>query len=208
LASVAATDLPSFSIEAVVRAQRLQRNIFVVTERPFLEAVSHVTHMRRGKTVFRDVIGSRGEHKLVLCLTNYEPYRRPLFRAGFLGDKWPVIDFYVELLGSKKNKPFFLAQAKSTARHLNRNARHIRISSKKTDIRGLIKMPGPTYMFAIHEPTGRVFVQSVHSGTPVRAITMIDVANELTPLRLRDLHNEVKVFWNSNKFKPTTSLFL
>jgi len=161
--------------------------------------------MASRKALLRDVIGSRGENQLELCLTNYEPYDSPLFNPGFLGDKWPVVDYYVEILGSRR-KLFFFAQAKATAKPLGPT--HIRISSKRSDVRGLMKIPGPTYMFAIHEPTGRVFVQCVHSRTPVKAITRIAVTNELTPPRLKDLHDEVKLFWQTNTFKPATSGFL
>jgi hypothetical protein len=162
--------------------------------------------MPRRTAVLKDVVGKRGEQILMLCLTDYQAYSAPLFNPGFLGDKWPVVDFYVEVLGSRKRKPFFLAQAKATSRPLEPT--HVCITSKKRDIQGLRKIPGPTYMFAIHEPTKRVFVKAVHSGTPVRAITRIARANELTPIRLKDLRDEVNAFWSSKMLKPTTSAFL
>jgi Domain of unknown function (DUF4365) len=39
----------------------------------------------------RDVTGFRGEKILELCLTDYQNFPQPLFRPGFLGDKWPAI---------------------------------------------------------------------------------------------------------------------
>jgi hypothetical protein len=164
--------------------------------------------MAKKQAELRDVVGSRGEKILELCLTDYEQFQMPLFRPGFLGDKWPAIDFYVELRGSRKRNFFFFAQAKSTQRPLPATATHVRISSKKRDVHRLIKTPGPTYMFAIHEPSKRVFVQCIHSKTPRRAITSIPVANELTPTRLRDLHDEVSLFWKAKAFKPAMSSFL
>jgi hypothetical protein len=163
--------------------------------------------MATRKALLRDIVGSRGENKLELCLTDYEHYDFPLFKPGFLGDKWPVVDFYVELLRSRQ-KCFFFAQAKATSSNLGPNDAFIRISSKRGDIRGLKKIPGPTYIFGIHEPSGRVFIRCVHSRTPIRAITRIPVANELTPARLMTLHQEVRGFWQTNDFKPTTSAFL
>jgi hypothetical protein len=164
--------------------------------------------MAKKQAELRDVVGVRGEKIVELCLTDYEQYQMPLFRPGFLGDKWPAIDFYVELLGSRRRNFFFFAQAKSTRRPLRAAATHVHISSKKKDVHGLIKTPGPTYMFAVHEPSKRVFVQCVHSKTPVRAITRISVANELTPPRLKALHDEVSLFWRANAFKPADSSFL
>src|ERR1017187_9887067 len=62
----------------------------------------------------REVTGFRGEKMVELCLTNYKDFDAPLFRPGFLGDKWPSIDFYVELQAVHKRKPYFFAQAKAT----------------------------------------------------------------------------------------------
>jgi hypothetical protein len=45
----------------------------------------------------KDVTGFRGEKIVELCLTDYRTFAKPLFRPGFLGEKWPSIDFYVEL---------------------------------------------------------------------------------------------------------------
>jgi hypothetical protein len=164
--------------------------------------------MAKKQAKLTDVVGVRGEKILELCLTDYEQFQMPLFRPGFLGDKWPAIDFYVELLGSHKFNFFFFAQAKSTKRPLAATGTHVRISSKKKDVRGLLKTPGPTYMFAVHEPSKRVFVQCIHSNTPLRAVTRIPIANELIPPRLKDLHDEVSLFWKASAFKPTISSFI
>ena len=48
-------------------------------------------------TELNDITGFRGEKIVELCLTDYSDFPKPLFRPGFLGDKWPAIDFYVEL---------------------------------------------------------------------------------------------------------------
>jgi hypothetical protein len=152
----------------------------------------------------REVTGFRGEKILELCLTDYQEFASPLFRPGFLGDKWPAIDFYVELQAVTKRKPYFLAQAKTTAARLSGS---LRISTKKKDIEELLQIPGPTYIFGIHEPSRRVFVQSVHSGTPVQAITRISLSNELTPRTLQVLHDEVRTFWGTDNYKPRSSAF-
>jgi len=71
----------------------------------------------------REVTGFRGEKILELCLTDYKEFAGPLFRPGFLDDKWPSIDFYVELQAVTKRKPYFFAQAKTTASRLSRSLR-------------------------------------------------------------------------------------
>ena len=131
----------------------------------------------------------------------------PLFRPGFLGDKWPSIDFYVELRKVRRRTPYFFAQAKATSRRLSKSSSSLRISTKKEDIQRLLRIPGPTYIFGVHEPTERVFVRSVHLGIMPRSITTIPVAHDLTPDNLRALHAEVREFWERNDYKPNDSVF-
>lgn len=52
----------------------------------------------------REVTGFRGEKIVELCLTDYKEFARPLFRPGFLGDKWPSVNFYVELQAVRKRR--------------------------------------------------------------------------------------------------------
>src|SRR5580704_12932969 len=148
-----------------------------------------------------EVIGFRGEKVVELCLTNYQSFSSPLFRPGFLGDKWPSIDFYVELLAVRGKKPYFFCQAKATKSRLLTSSRKLRISTKRQDIVRLMRIPGPTYIFGIHEPSRRVFVRAVHGKTKQRAITTIPLTHELTPTNLRALHSEVRRFWEGSDYK-------
>ncbi len=157
------------------------------------------------KSQLREVTGFRGEKIVELCLTDYAAFRQPLFRPGFLGDKWPAVDFYVELTGVTNQCPYFFAQVKSTTAALT--AQVIKVATKKRDIERLLQLPGPTYIFGVHEPTQRVFVRSVHRGTAHRAITTIPLHYELNSGNLRKLHDEVSNFWCSVSYKPNSSEF-
>jgi hypothetical protein len=154
-----------------------------------------------------DITGLRGEAIVELCLTDYRNFAKPLFRPGFLGDKWPAIDFYVELCNVTGSVPYFFAQVKATVKALTKKSHALRISAKKRDIQRLLRLPGPTYIFGIHEPSQRVFVRSVHLGTPVKAMTQIPLSHELTSGNLAVLHNEVRTFWQSLNHKPRFSVF-
>jgi hypothetical protein len=164
--------------------------------------------LSRGSTSIRtellEVIGSRGESIVELCLTDYQTFARPLFRPGFLGDKWPSIDFYVELQTVRGKRPYFFAQAKATASNIRAS---ITISAKRQDIERLLRIPGPTYILGVHEPSKRVFVRSVHEGAPLRAMTRIPISHELTSRNLRILHDEVRDYWAGNNHKPRSSVF-
>lgn len=155
----------------------------------------------------RDVIGFRGEKLVELRLTDYSAFERPLFRPGFLGDKWPAVDFYVELNSVRGKRPYFFAQVKTTSTPLTAASTHLVISSRKSDIEHLLRIPGPTYIFGVHEPSNRVFVRSVHTGMPIQAVTRIPLAYELTSTNLEALHREVRDFWSANDHKPSASAF-
>ena len=155
----------------------------------------------------RDVTGFRGEKIVELCLTDYRTFPAPLFRPGFLGDKWPTIDFYVELHGVRGKRLYFFGQVKATTSKLITSSTTLSVSTKKTDIERLLRIPGPTYILGVHEPSKRVFVKSVHSGIPMKAITRIPLKYELTSANLKRLHDEVRKYWSSTVHKPTSSVF-
>jgi hypothetical protein len=152
----------------------------------------------------QDVTGFRGEKMVELCLTDYSAFPAPLFRPGFLGDKWPAIDFYVELNSVPGRRPYFLVQTKSTTAAIGGG---LSISSTRKDIARLLEIPGPTYILGAHVPTGRVFAKSVHAGVAVKAITRIQLTHELTSRNLRRLYDEVRTHWQMAPYKPTTSVF-
>lgn len=156
----------------------------------------------------RDVTGSRGEKIVDLCLTDYSAFAAPLFEPAFLGDKWPALDFYVELRTMGGSGLFFFGQAKSTASVLSKRARVLPISTDRDDINRLRRIPAPTYILGVHEPSKRVFIRAVHSATPNKAITSIPLTNELTSANLQVLHDEVVTHWAAvSKSKPSTSAF-
>jgi len=155
----------------------------------------------------RDVTGFRGERIVELCLTEYSSLAAPLFRPGFLGDKWPAIDFYVELTTVPEKRLYFFGQAKATSCVLSDDADALHISADRDDVERLMEIPAPTYILGVHEPSKRVFVRAVHSLTPKKAITRIPVAYELNIANLVRLHDEVRAYWLSAASKPTTSVF-
>lgn len=155
----------------------------------------------------RDITGYRGEKILELCLTDYTGLPEPLFRPGFLGDKWPAIDFYIELTTIPGKRPYFFGQVKTTTSQLAPESKTLGISTKKEDIEHLLAIPGPTYIFGVHEPTKKVYIRSVHWGVPIKAITSIPLAYELRSQALQTLHHEVCNYWEGSDHKPTFSVF-
>jgi hypothetical protein len=155
----------------------------------------------------QDVTGFQGEKIVELRLTNYSRFRRPLFRPGFLGDKWPAVDFYVELVGARGVRPSFFVQSKATGSKLSARSSSLGISSTRQDIARLLQIPGPTYILGVHVPSQRLFVRSVHLGMEVKAVNRIQLSNELTSENLIRLYDEVRDYWKTTNHKPTRSVF-
>lgn len=153
-----------------------------------------------------DVIGKRGENIVELCFTDYSNFATSLFSLTHLGEKWPAVDYYVELTTVPGRRLFFFVQAKATASPSV--GTHLRISSTKDDVARLLEIPAPTYIVGVHEPTKRAFIRSVHDGVKLKAMTRIPVAYELTSRNLEVLHSEVVRFWKRRRQKPTNSVFL
>ena len=152
------------------------------------------------------VIGDRGENIFELAVTDYSRFARPLFHPTFLGDKWPSVDYYVELLGVRDCRPAMFVQVKSTGQPLSADSRDIEISLPKGKCVSLFMVPGPTYLAGIHEPTRRAFILSIHR-RPNQGVYRIPLRNELTPENLLLLYNEVAEFWKKRPLKPLTSAF-
>lgn len=155
----------------------------------------------------QEVTGFRGEKITELALTDFSAFDRPLFAPGFLGDKWPAIDFYVELNSVRGSRPYFFVQTKSTRRDIDQDSQSLPISTKKKDIERLLRIPGPTYVIGVHEPSKRSFITSVYQGRKNAAISSIPLKYELTAENLQNLYNEVRGFWRTTQHKPDSSIF-
>lgn len=153
-----------------------------------------------------NVIGDRGETIFKLVITDYEQFQTPLFKPGFLGDKWPSVDFYIELEGVPDAQPFFFVQVRTTTSSLHPGADKLKINADKGKCEKLYAMPVPTYLVGVHEPTKKAYILSIHD-KPTKGVYRIPLKHELTPANLKILHEEVREFWKSSS-KPTRSHFV
>lgn len=154
-----------------------------------------------------DIIGDRGEIIFELAITHYQTFGYPLFKTVFLGEKWPAIDYYVQLSQLENITPFFFAQIKSTRSDIDEVAQILNINTSQEQCENLFKMSAPTYVVGVHEPTQRAFILSVHTKLS-QGIYKIPLKYELTPTNLQILHKEICDFWRNTPYKPSTSYFL
>ena len=110
----------------------------------------------------------------------------------------------IELTGVRGLTPVLFVQVKFTREPIANNRINISLPPKK--MKPLARIPGPTYVVGVQEPTRRVFIRAVFS-TEGPGVYNIPVAHELTPANLRILYDEVKDFWKNHDRKPQQSHF-
>src|SRR5262245_51095135 len=109
-------------------------------------------------------MGRRGENISFVRLTEVcQAKDLPYFVPHFLGDKCPLFDVLVELVGAGVKTPYFFAQVKSTRLGYNGKKR-LRVEVAKGDVLQMVQYPAPTYVVGIDEPQEKAYVVAVVTG--------------------------------------------
>lgn len=147
-----------------------------------------------------NMIGERGEAIFYSLLTRRVfganvPADGYLFQPQFLGSKWPLADYIVELRGITPGvKPFFFVQVKATTRGYNTQGR-LRVEVEEEKVRGLAAYPAPTYIVGIDEVKERAYLVSAN-GESLTALSSLSPSFSLAlPTNRRKLWEEVRAFW-------------
>jgi hypothetical protein len=146
-----------------------------------------------------DALGQRGQNFANLLLTWFGTFPQPLFHPEFLGDKYPAIDFFVELVGVPNAlRPFFLAQVKATRRGYTVRNRRLKAQVTRKSMSSLVAYPAPTYVIGIDEESGDGFLVAATAGGSRRYSSLPTTHDLRQPQTLLDLHAEVFQFWQAN----------
>lgn len=89
-----------------------------------------------------NAMGARGESIFKTRITEHY-----LFTGDFLGDKFPIVDFLLEVNDPTGSYPF-LIQVKSTEKGYDANG-HLQIKVPKTKYKALQRKPLPTYVAGV-----------------------------------------------------------
>ncbi len=126
-------------------------------------------------------------------------YKRPLFRAAFLGGKYPTVDFIVDVLdGRDESQAFFFVQVKGTV-VAGANARRLPIKVPVEKFNRLVRLPAPTFVIGVDVLAERSYVIAARS--PRKS----GVSSLTKTYCLRDdgvkikLYAEVLAFWKHNR---------
>src|SRR4051794_4787549 len=105
----------------------------------------------------KDHMGRRGETISFVRLTEVcQANDMPSFLPHFLGDKCPLFDILVELVGAGDKTPYFFAQVKSTRLGHNTKSR-LRVEVPKDDVLKMARYPAPTYVIGVDEKEEKAF---------------------------------------------------
>ena len=100
-------------------------------------------------------IGSLGEAIFNLAIT-----RDYIFRPMHLGEKWPISDFYIELIGAKATY-FFIVQIKATDKGLNSKG-NLKVKLSKNKLHQLNTYYCPTYLAGVDNTTEEVYLMAIN----------------------------------------------
>src|SRR5689334_20765389 len=88
-------------------------------------------------------------------------YRRPLFRAVRLGEKYPIVDFLVDILGPDDLAlGFFFAQVKGTT--LLPTGARLAVDVDAERYNRLVRIPAPTYLLGVDVSAEETYLIAAH----------------------------------------------
>ncbi|MHA6877683.1 hypothetical protein [Ralstonia pseudosolanacearum] len=137
-----------------------------------------------------DAIGARGESIFFTRITALHG-GSPLFKPAFLGDKWAVADYVVELEG--KTGCYFLVQVKATTSGLNKLG-NLPVSVRLSKYQKLQQVWVPSYVVGVDDSTEDAYI----CATSVRTAGLSSLKTQYPlrdPVVRQQLHDEVLTFW-------------
>jgi hypothetical protein len=157
----------------------------------------------------QDQIGHRGENLFAVMIT-----KQCLGRAWFfevkLGEKYPTIDFHVDLLEPTVEKAYCFVQVKATDKGYSGTGvdRKINVRVSKKDVQKLRKMPAPTYVVGIDvsKPMGQGYIMAIDR-LVTKGINGLPTKYPLDCRALKTLWNEVDTYWKAKDMLMAKSAF-
>lgn len=147
-----------------------------------------------------DVLGDRGQSIAMLRLTDLEA-GAPLFRPHFLGDKWPFVDFLVQLEGVGRRAAFFFAQVKATTRGFNDRGR-LRVAMSKEQVAGMSAYSIPTYVIGVDERGEDAYIAALRPRAS--GFSSMTARHPMTSANRKKLWNEVNAYWQMQTAPPAS----
>jgi hypothetical protein len=153
----------------------------------------------------RDDIGSRGEAICFVLLTQFCGRPRPYFRPHFLGEKFPTLDYMVELVDGDHQSGFFFIQVRATREGYTGKGR-LKVKVSKDDLNRMAEYPAPVYVIGIDEVGEAGFLLSAHESSRT-TLSSMPTDYPLNCENLKRLWEEVKSYWDHRDMRLEESYF-
>jgi Domain of unknown function (DUF4365) len=126
-------------------------------------------------------------------------YRRPLFKPTHLGEKYPVVDFIVDVLDPTENSiGFFFVQVKSTSAACALS-RTLRLDVELEKYNKLAAIPVPTFLIGVDTQNESAFMIAAPKAV-LRTFSSITKKHDLADDDVRvGLYKEVAEYWRKNR---------
>ncbi|HST58942.1 MAG TPA: hypothetical protein VLK84_09645, partial [Longimicrobium sp.] len=122
------------------------------------------------------------------------------------GEKWPTVDFIVELLGAGPAVPYFFVQVRTTRAGFTARQRRLKVRVSQHSLRRLGKLPAPTYVVGIDEVGEAGYIVSANGESNVR-IASLPTAHPIDRRRREQLWHEVYEYWKARQMTGFRSAF-
>jgi hypothetical protein len=144
-----------------------------------------------------NTIGKLGEAWLVKGLLKPIKDKGFLFDLQFLGDKYPLVDYIVDLHAIGNEKMFFFASVKHTTK--GKYKRLPKINIDKEELKGIRKYVIPVYIFAIDSKNDKIYFVSGNGIDATKDMNGFPMKHLLTGDTLVKIWDEVKQYCETSK---------
>jgi hypothetical protein len=152
-------------------------------------------------------LGQRGEALFYVLITRFYGRAKPRFRPQFLGDKWPTVDFIVELMDAGDSTPYFFVQVKTTRAGYTKKERRLKVQVEQEEMCQLASYPAPTYVVGIDERGEAGYIVSAN-GECLERVSSLSTEYPLNERNLNLLWEEVNDFWLKVNVSLDSSQFI
>jgi hypothetical protein len=152
-------------------------------------------------------LGKRGENMFATLIMEPFDQAEPWFDPVYLGDKFPVLDYYVELVNAG-SRYYFFVQVKGTRQGYEtaNSETRLKVQLRERNVAELAAFPAPTYVVAIDQVKWRAFILSVNRMGP--GLRTFPTRFPLNKKNLQRLWHEVKIFWEKRDMVLSNSYFV
>ncbi len=143
-------------------------------------------------------IGKRGENIFATIISRNVASKGFLLDPTFMGDKFPTVDFHVDLL-QYPHKAFFYASVKTTTLGYSPGDEKIKITIGKEEVAELGKFSIPVYIFGIDETKEKGYMISANNLNTSLNINGIPTRFPITNTVLQLLWKEVADYCDNSR---------